>query len=512
MRIPKFLFFSILTLGLLLTEVHALEGASGKVEFLRVNDMGVAYGPPADRIHAEVIFKLVERPNLFLGFQLREGNDLIANQASLEILQEAFRGDMRVNVTYDQSSNSNKGTVKAVTIAPYNQRVLTSPRRASLLVILFNPNHEGRSVVPIDDIRNFLTSNNASIRDYFRKNSNAAFDLDVVGILGWYDGDLPPSEYTGTGKPVNLRREALNKAAQDFDFAPFDQDNDGILDPRTELAVMVVEPGTTDGGRGWIRYLEREQRVDGKRVTRVAHVQVTANGIQLQQGMNNSMREVLGTVAHELVHLTLFNDNDMYFSDFYVPFAAEDYSLMDNHWNHPHLDPFWKVKFGWIEPNRATSDAIYQLTDVTRSHRVLKLADPERGMHEYFLLENRFNGNPASYDRALPDSGIAIWHIIEDPSKIPPAQVFNQNDEDKAETIRESWRRANEFRRGIRLIRPVLDDRRDDFRDLWDGAEPHTRRAEPLELSWADGTPSGFRIRDISPAAERMSLRIDTPW
>jgi hypothetical protein len=50
------------------------------------------------------------------------------------------------------------------------------------------------------------------------------------------------------------------------------------------------------------------------------------------------------------------------------------------------------------------------------------LLHPARGTREYFIVENRFKDG--SYDAALPDKGLGVWHVIEDPaldgSFIPP--------------------------------------------------------------------------------------------
>jgi hypothetical protein len=73
-------------------------------------------------------------------------------------------------------------------------------------------------------------------------------------------------------------------------------------------------------------------------------------------------------------------------------------------------------------------------------------------------------------------------------------------------------------RRGIRMIRPVWDTFRAN-QSLWDGSDPATGYdllpdAPPpnASLRWADGTPSGFEIRNISPAGVLMSANITVPW
>ena len=66
----------------------------------------------------------------------------------------------------------------------------------------------------------------------------------------------------------------------------------------------------------------------------------------------------IGLVAHELARI-LLGAGDMYFTGFY-PYAAGPYSLMDQSpRNPPHLDPFHKLKLGWVEPVVITSSGWY---------------------------------------------------------------------------------------------------------------------------------------------------------
>jgi M6 family metalloprotease-like protein len=132
----------------------------------------------------------------------------------------------------------------------------------------------------------------------------------------------------------------------------------------------------------------------------------------------------LGLVAHELSHL-LLGATDMYFG-FGNPFAAGDYSLMDRTYKTTHLDPFHKLKLGWLRPKIIFRGGRYTLRDVEESHDVWILLDPARGSDEYFIVENRWPGD--SYDRHMADAGgLAVWHIIENPSiygsSIPPRRL-----------------------------------------------------------------------------------------
>jgi hypothetical protein len=70
----------------------------------------------------------------------------------------------------------------------------------------------------------------------------------------------------------------------------------------------------------------------------------------------------------------------------------------------------------------------------------------------------------------------------------------------------------------MRMIRPVWDTLRP-TQSLWDGSDPATGydllpdAPQPkASLRWADGTPSGFAIRNISAAGPVMTADLTVPW
>lgn len=105
----------------------------------------------------------------------------------------------------------------------------------------------------------------------------------------------------------------------------------------------------------------------------------------------------LGVVAHELGHLFL-NLPDMYFAlpneprwagiTFDNPFAAGDFSLMDATYNGAHLDPFLKLKLGWLRPRVICRSGHYSLRAIEAQREVWILINPPRATREYFIVEN----------------------------------------------------------------------------------------------------------------------------
>ena len=141
------------------------------------------------------------------------------------------------------------------------------------------------------------------------------------------------------------------------------------------------------------------------------------------------------------------------------------------------------------------------------------LAVPARGLKEYFIVENRWRGT--SYDKAMADvGGLAIWHIMEDPatqmSSLPPPGV-----------TAEQWATiGGGLRRAVRMLRPKVTPPFDDATALRDGSDSNTGfdvlsddpNPARSSLKWGDGTPSGFAIRNLSPAGAIMSADLIVPW
>jgi len=392
--------------------------------------------------------------------------------------------------------------------------------RSKLLTILIDPHDPDVPAQSREHVRNLLFGASESMLDYFREVSGGLFSVENVEILGrrnpgsnaepgWYDADHPVEEYAPGKRDIGS--EAVRKAVADFDFKAYNKDGDGYLTP-DELGLLIMKPGSGFGG-GLLRRLgddftDRDQKRG-----------IEVNGLKFHSRVAEvSIGDWQGIVSHELAHLFLHLD-DMYISHqspvtglpYRTPVAAMVYSLMDKHHRGPHLDAFSKLKLGWVRPRVIFRAGRYTLPDVATRRVVWVLADPRRGLGEYFLVENRWGGD--SYDRRLPDEGLAVWHVmespclypwIEGPPNIPPSE----------------WGREGlgGIRRAVRLIRP-FQGYADDNRALWDGSDPETgydllpEDPDPqhAELRWGDGTPSGFALRSFSDSGPEMEATVEVP-
>ena len=68
-----------------------------KITFLLAQNAS-GYGPPSDYINVDVVVQLSRQPGRGLGFQLRNDNNLPANQAMFALLQQAYINNLAVQV------------------------------------------------------------------------------------------------------------------------------------------------------------------------------------------------------------------------------------------------------------------------------------------------------------------------------------------------------------------------------------------------------------------------------
>ncbi len=383
-----------------------------------------------------------------------------------------------------------------------------------LLVLLWDPQRPTDPAPALGTVTNLIHGTYPSVADYFKVNSANNFAISNAGIFGWFQADKPYDFYWAAEDPTDadhdgftsghVRKwwEAITKADATFNYASFDTNGDGVLDPN-ELGIVIVIPQNNPFGS--VRTPASQQYptwqplvVDGVRIPVIAEVYAGSPAN-------------LGVFAHEISHL-LLNLPDLYFS-FFNPFAAGHYSLMDVTYIDAHLDPFHKIHLGWLQPTVVKQNGKQLIYPAESGGGAYILMDPKHGEKEYYIVENRQRS--IKYDTQVADSGLAVWHIMEDPAvygALPAPTGVSASD--WATIGAGDW-----GRRAIRMIRPVYGPPFDNKKALWDGADPLTGydllSSDPnpahVQLRWCDGTPSGFAIKSISPATGVMDVIFELP-
>ena len=249
-----------------------------------------------------------------------------------------------------------------------------------------------------------------SLREYFREVSNSL--VDVVGQVV-HTLQLPKNlsfyanDNFGIGRPSGAHRapimvqDAVIAANPLLNFAPFDNDGDGIVE-----ALVVVHAG--EGGE-----------ISGNPADIWSHKGVlpvprVADGVKVFPYLTVPEAARLGQCAHEIGHL-LFGLPDLFDPDGSSR-GVGDWCLMGTgSWGGDgavpaHPSAWCKVNQGWATANVVTSTGDVSLPDVKNSREVHRLWTDGGAGQEYFLIENR---QRSGFDRSLPGDGLLIWHIDE---------------------------------------------------------------------------------------------------
>lgn len=363
-----------------------------------------------------------------------------------------------------------------------------------LLVILLGPNDPNAvpTVTP-QQIHNRIFGASNSVHAYFYENSYHTFTVSEAFITPWLVAQDDPAttvDESSFGFVYSIDKLEEKSAwvikqvetMTSFRFSAYDRSpKDGKITIE-ELAILWVYPG---GGNARARGIRPEPVKVGS----------LTQGVQIGTLIRGGEDMTAGMIAHELAH-QLLNLGDLY-SDGVYPGVGE-YSLMCD--SAAHLDPWTKIKLGWLRPTVVTNDGWYDLADVETIPQAYILHNPTHGVQEYFVVENRWPGT--SEERVLIDRGLAVWRIEE--------RYAGQDD----------WARktfalvAADGSVPPASIQPDTCPSRPNA--LWDGADAATAYALtssswPATLRWSDGSASEIAIAFVSTAAPLMHLYIDMP-
>lgn len=264
------------------------------------------------------------------------------------------------------------------------------------------------------------------VNNYFVKNSNGYFRLERAGAIQL---DLPLSERfykitDGKDDPAlvyhtNIIRRAMEQGAFN-NFSRYDTDHNGHLDS-SELLVLIIAKGEGGGVRtaGPIKTGDSDITWSGSvAASHIGIIGKTYDPTLPDDGFDN-FQEMYHEMAHLLHTIDLYgiwtNDQTLDPKEQSARTLDANLSLMST--GHVYLDPWHKMKFGWIYPKvypiQQFASAKLFSQQVGGYNSDVILYDPTRGTDEFFMLEYRTkNSNGTSgHDQHVPGSGLAVWHV-----------------------------------------------------------------------------------------------------
>jgi len=323
--------------------------------------------------------------------------------------------------------------------------------------------------------------NNGSVRDYFFDVSNGTLVYTNWVPGSYYRADNPKSYYDDCDAPYGSRaRELVLEALNDlessgFDFSQYDSNGDALID-----AVNVLYAGSR--GCGWAQGLWPHQgyvlfSADG----------VTANKYQMTD-MGTSL--TLSTFCHENGHLICYWP-DLYDYD-QDSYGVGRFCLMcysGSSTNPVQPCAYLKTKARWATPIML---AVPQsgLAAPAIGNVVYKFAHPTLA-NEYYMIENR---SRTGRDQAMPDAGLAIWHIDENGKNSYQQQTPANHYLVTLVQADGNWDMEHQVNAG-------------DATDLFGAPSDRlcTMCTDP-NTDWWDGSESGLMVTDISNVSPSMTF------
>jgi immune inhibitor A len=305
-----------------------------------------------------------------------------------------------------------------------------------------------------------------SLRTYYRENSYGQLDVSgtvspwvrsnlsfhnyyvnrdgIPGTADDYGFDVSNSAYIPGTTPYprnvwGVVLEAIALADPIVDFSRFDNDGDGTVDALFIVhGAIGAEATAANPSYIWSHKSNVADYLESIGVSPSAISGGTADGVVIGNYIMLPENGRLGVFCHEFGHV--LGLPDLYRTDRETGVQESVvglFDLMDNGgWldagvTPGHLGAWCKYQLGWIDPipvelgigttARRDDVRIYSAASLTGNQSFYRvLANPAGpdwshaggGLGEYFLFEVRVPGED-NFDRYLPASGLAIWHVDE---------------------------------------------------------------------------------------------------
>lgn len=300
----------------------------------------------------------------------------------------------------------------------------------NLVVMIRFSDHVGRTLPSVSDVDVLFNSTGGhptlaptgSVKDVYLENSYGQMTLNSdinPGIGDWITVPNTEAYYangnSGDSTLWQALRSALDTLDAVIDFNDYDLDNDGRIDSIAFIhSGYGAEWGGTDayGGttanRIWSHRWAIQPQWNSNDGVSVFDYHISP-GVW---GTSGSDIGRIGVIAHETGHF--FGLPDLYDTDSGAGDGIGSWGMMANSWGFdgsqlcpPHFSPWSKIDLGWSTPVVISQPGQYVVNQAETNADIYRI-NSGFPSNEYLLIENRQN---AGFDCAIPQGGIAIWHI-----------------------------------------------------------------------------------------------------
>ncbi len=325
--------------------------------------------------------------------------------------------------------------------------------------------------------------NNGSVRDYFFDVSDGKLTYTNI-VTAYYTAQNNRSYYTDETVSFGTRaRELITEALDDlvangFDFSGLTADGLGFIHA---LNVFYAGDRVNNWAEGlWPHSwsLASAYNIGGGR--KFFDYQFTNMGDEL----------TLGTFCHENGHM-ICDFPDLY--DYgYESRGTGRYSLMSssgNPKNPVQIDAYLKHAAGWTSNLTTLAPGMTATVNAGQNDFCIF----PRSDTEYFIIENR---QQTGRDTALPDSGLAIWHVEESGSNNNEQMTAALHYECSLEQADGNFDLENNSNSGDSTdLFPASG-----ITEFDDATTPNSK--------WWDGTSSGLEVSNISASSNTMTFQV----
>lgn len=336
---------------------------------------------------------------------------------------EAAPAFLQKGLRYSAAQANTLSTIKKITTADAPQKAAVGQKKVLAVLVDFVDRPMIKTTAEFDALMNQVGYNTGgakgSVKDFYLENSYGQLDLEVT-VVGPYSAPNTTAYYASNQR--EFANFAVDAADADVDYADFAVD--GIVETFHIIFAGYGDESIDDGNQIW------------SHAWTLNNSYVTKDGVKLARyscspelrGSSGTNLTYIGVIAHELGHV--FGSPDYYDTDYSGFSGTGAWDLMasgswnDNGRQPAHINPYQKIKYGWISPETLTPyTSISDMPASAFNPVIYKMQVTTTG--EHYLFENKQN---VGFDSSLPGHGLLIWHVAaslnDEPNDTHPQQLY----------------------------------------------------------------------------------------